>query len=261
MILTVHIDNRVISLGCYEKAELLVSSSIAVNPLGTADQYAAEIQQVLRFRGIDTDAIDGAVISSVVPALTSRLKQAADHLINGGKTLTVGAGIKTGLDIRWDSAASVGSDFICNAVAALREFTPPLVVIHFAGATTFTAIDTHGALVGKSILPGVEESMAHLCQSAAQLPEVSFAAKAPLFGRSTADAIRSGVLYGTTSAVEGMVSRYTEMLGGSVTTVATGGEVARAVVSLCGDGILFRPNLLHDGLYLLYEKNRQESKK
>ena len=142
MILTVHIDNRVISLGCYEKAELLVSSSIAVNPLGTADQYAAEIQQVLRFRGIDTDAIDGAVISSVVPALTGRLKQAADHLINGGKTLTVGAGIKTGLDIRWDSAASVGSDFICNAVAALREFTPPLVVIHFAGATTFTAIDT-----------------------------------------------------------------------------------------------------------------------
>ena len=142
MILTVHIDNRVISLGCYEKAELLVSSSIAVNPLGTADQYAAEIQQVLRFRGIDTDAIDGAVISSVVPALTSRLKQAADHLINGGKTLTVGAGIKTGLDIRWDSAASVGSDFICNAVAALREFTPPLVVVHFAGATTFTAIDT-----------------------------------------------------------------------------------------------------------------------
>lgn len=254
MILTVHIDNRIISLAGYEEEQQSFFTSLGTDPLCTADQYAANILNVLRFHGADTDAFSGAVISSVVPSLTYTVRRAVE-LITGSCALIVGAGIKTGLNLRLDSAGTVGADFICCAVGALAEFAPPLVIINLAGAATFTAIDAQGVLIGRSILPGVESALEHLCHSAAQLPDVSFDPRAALVGRSTADAIRSGALYGAVSMVEGMLTRYARELGGQTTAVITG-EIAPVIAAQCAQTLHCRPQLLHDGLQRLYQKNR-----
>ncbi len=254
MVLTVHIDNRILSLAAYDGEKQAVYTSIGTDPLATADQLAAAMHAVLSFRGIDTDAIEGAVISSVVPSLT-RTAQCAAGQLAAGKVLVVGAGMRTGLNLRVDSAGTVGSDFIATAIGALHEFAPPLIVINLAGATTFSAIDKDGVLVGRSILPGVESALEHLCQSSAQLPLVSFDAHAPLIGRGTVDAIKSGALYGAISMLDGMTARYIAELGESASVAATG-EIAGVLAPLCSHTVLYRPRLLHDGLRLLYQKNR-----
>ncbi|MEM1484696.1 type III pantothenate kinase [Oscillospiraceae bacterium PP1C4] len=254
MILTIHVGNRTIWLGGYDGQDCAVSTSIGADPYATCDQYAATIRSVLAFRQADTDAIDGAVISSVVPALTRTMQNAARQLTNG-KVLTVGAGMKTGLNLRLDNTVTVGSDFICNAVAALGEFKPPLAVISMTDVTTFTAIDAQGVMIGRSILPGVESALEHLCESSAQLPDVSFDLHADLIGRSTADAIKAGALHGAISMIEGMLERYIQSLGTHTTAVATG-ELAKVLVPLCRQEIHYRPQLLHDGLRMLYQKNK-----
>lgn len=255
MVLTIHIGNKVITLVGYEGSACVVSASLGTDLGATADQYAATIKVQLLFHKTDTDAIEGAVISSVVPALTHTLHKAV-RLLTTGRVLTVGAGIKTGLDLRLDNAGAVGSDFICNAVAALDEFKPPMVILYMEGATTFTAIDENGAMRGRAILPGVETSLAHLCESAAMLPDVSFDPRAALIGRSTADAIRAGAFHGAVSMVEGMLARYTHALGSSSSIVATG-EIAHTILPHCRqEEIYYRPQLLHDGMRLLYLKNQ-----
>lgn len=251
--LTLHIDNRAISLAVYEGRRALAFTDMGTDPRMTADQYAACIRQLLELRRADTDPLEGAVISSVVPPLTPVLQRAVAQLTSGPVRL-VGPGVKTGLDIRLDRAAAVGTDFICCCVAALDEFAPPLVVVSLEGAVTFAAVDQSGALVGRSILPGVEDSLHALRQSAAQLPEVSFDPGARLLGKSTAEGMRSGILYGTACTLEGMCRRYREALGGRAVVVATG-SLAEPLAALCAEPMQLRPRLLHDGLCLLYHKN------
>ena len=259
MILTIHIDNRVITLAAQRSDSIAASARIGADPLCTADQYAACIRQLLSSAGIDTDALQGAVISSVVPKLTPALSQAAMRLTHGKKPLFVGAGIKTGLNLRLDSVSTVGSDFICNAVAALSQWEPPLVILNLVNATTFSAIDQNRVLTGRSILPGVQSALEHLCESSAQLPEVSLSPSAPLLGRSTADAIRSGALYGTISMVEGMLARYREALGGGDIPIIATGDAAPWIAKHF-PGIHFCEHLLLDGLRILYFKNTAGSK-
>mgnify|MGYP001195757890 CR=1 FL=1 len=254
MILTIHVDNRIITLAGYDGEKQTTFSSVGTDPLATADQLAAAMHTVLFFRGMDMDAIEGAVISSVVPSLTHTLQRAVERLTDG-KVLVVGAGMRTGLNLRVDSAGMVGSDFIATAVGALHEFAPPLVIINMVGATTFSAIDQNGVLIGRSILPGVESTLEHLCRSSAQLPLVSFDVHAPVIGRGTVDAIKSGALYGALSMLDGMTERYLGQLGENANVVATGG-IASVLAPLCRYPVHYRPYLLHDGLRILYQKNR-----
>lgn len=254
MILTIHIDNRIITLASWDGEKQLATTSIGTDPLSTADQFAAAMHTVLFFRGMDMDTIEGAVISSVVPSLTHTLECAVQRLTKG-KVLVVGAGIKTGINLRVDSAAMVGSDFIATAVGALHEFAPPLVVINMVGATTFSAIDKNGVLFGRTILPGTESALEHLCQSSAQLPLVSFNPNAAVIGRGTVDAVKSGALYGTLAMLDGMTARYLKQLGEQAEVVATG-AIAEVFAPLCSHQTHFREHLLHDGLRLLYQKNR-----
>lgn len=256
MVLTVHIDNRSIGLRLFSKERPLTRASVATDPDATADQLAVTLGAVLRLHSVPAEEVEGVIISSVVPSASAPAKKAFG-LLFGKEALMVGAGIKTGLNIRLDNIASVGSDFICNAVGALLEFRPPLVIMNMAGATTFCAIDGAGALVGRSILPGVEASLRSLCETSAQLPEVSFEPDCRLLGKGTADAVRSGILYGTVAMAEGMLERYEKAIGPAA-LVATG-DIAGEILPLCRKPYAFRPDLLHEGLYALYRKNERDS--
>ena len=256
MTLTVHLDNQLISMVIFDGTDPVAASSLAANPAVTADQYAASMAEVVRLRGASLSHVTEAICSSVVPSLTHTIQAALELLLPGVPLVMVGPGIKTGLNMRLENVPSVGADFVCTAAAALEEFAPPLVVISLTdAATTFLAIDREGCLVGRSIVPGVEGSLANLCRQAAQLPSVAFQPRCRLLGKGTADAIRSGILYGSAAMIDGMVDRYEEALGGQVTAVATG-SLAPEILAQCRRSVQIRPLLVHQGLEILCRKNR-----
>ena len=168
MILAIDIGNTNIVLGCMEHDRILVEARMATDLLKTSDQYCVELKNLLNLYEVDLQAIEGVIISSVVPPVLNSCRTAVRKLT--GKTpMIVGPGIRTGLNIQMENPAQIGSDLIVAAVAALSRFEPPLIIIDMGTATTITAIDKTGTYVGGCISPGPKISAEALSARTAQL--------------------------------------------------------------------------------------------
>ncbi len=255
MILAIDIGNTNIVLGCIDGTTIVKEARMATDLIKTSDQYCAELKNMLDLLEIDLKAIEGTIISSVVPPVLNSFKTAIAKL-TGQYPLVVGPGIKTGLNILLDNPAMAGGDLIVGAVAALAEYKPPLLIIDMGTATTITAIDAKGSFLGGSIFPGVKISAEALSGKTAQLPAISLEAPKKAIGRNTIDCMRSGLMMGTAAMLDGMIQRMEEELGAPATVIATGG-IARFVIPMCRREMVYDKDLLLKGLRILYENNRK----
>jgi len=256
MILTVDVGNTNIVLGAFENDKLKFTSRVATEASKMEDQYAIEFADILRLYGFESSQFNGAIISTVVPPLIPVLKSALKKLLNC-KVMVVGPGIKTGLNIKIDNPAILGSDLVCAAVGALKKYTPPLIIFDLGTATTITAIDKTGALLGGSIFPGVKVSLQALSHATAQLPHINTELEGNLvIGANTIDSMKSGIVLGTASMMDGMIERYREILGENTTVLATGG-LAPSIANHCRQEVIVEPDLISDGLYSIYKKNAE----
>ena len=255
MILAIDIGNTNIVLGCIENKEIVREARMATDVIKTSDQYCAELKAMLDLLEIDRHAIEGTIISSVVPPVLNSFKTAIIKL-TGKAPLVVGPGIKTGLNILLDNPAMAGGDLIVGAVAALAEYKPPLLVIDMGTATTMIAIDAKGNFLGGSIFPGVKISAEALSGKTAQLPAISLEAPKKAIGRNTIDCMRSGLMMGTAAMLDGMILRMEEELGCQTTVIATGG-IARFIIPMCRRNMIYDKDLLLKGLRILYENNQK----
>ena len=121
MILAIDIGNTNIVLGCFEDDKIILRERLSTNHTATILEYAATIKTAFDMYGIDPKSVTGAIISSVVPAVTNTVKSAIEKFI-GSKVLVIGPGIKTGLSIVIDNPSQLGSDLVVDAVAGLSKF-------------------------------------------------------------------------------------------------------------------------------------------
>ena len=254
MLIAVNAGNSRVLLGGYEEDERIFAASIATEPRQMPEDYACRLQQVLGLYGVDTGRIHGAVIGSVVPDLAAVLEEAL-RLLGVNEVVEVSSGVKTGLNIRSEQPRQVGSDRVAGAVAARAKGRLPCVVVGLGTATTFTALDQTGALVGSAITAGVQLSVEALRMQAAQLPMVALEAGAEgVLARNTVDAMRVGALYGTAAMVDGMIARFADALGQQPYVVVTG-AFAPLVTRFLRVPHEHDENLVLDGLRLIWEKN------
>ena len=167
----------------------------------------------------------------------------------------VGPGVRTGLNIKVDNPASVGADLIVAAVAAVRDYPAPLIIIDMGTATTMTVVDRNGNYIGGVIIPGLQVALDSLVNRAAQLTKISLEVPPHVIGRNTLNCMQSGSLYGTAAMIDGMIDRMEAELGEPATVVATGG-LARFVMPLCNHEIQMDDGLLLKGLWIIYQKNQ-----
>lgn len=254
MVFTVDVGNTNIVLGAFRKDELIFSSRVATESDKMEDQYAIEFLDILRLYGLSPEEFDGVIISSVVPPLLTVLKASLKKLFNC-KVLVVSAGIKTGLNIKIDDPAILGADLVCGAVGALKKYPVPCIIIDMGTATTISAVDRNSSFLGGIIFPGVRVSLNALSSNAAQLPDINMEVSGihPI-GKNSSDSMRSGIILGTASMIDGMIDRYKEVLGDDITVIATGG-LSTLIVPFCKKKIIVDEGLLTDGLYEIYKKN------
>lgn len=256
MILAVDIGNTNIVLGCADNDEILFRERIATNQTSTALEYALKIRAALEINSLDPKAIDGAIISSVVPSVTGTLKAAIEKL-TFAEVMVVGPGIRTGLSIMIDNPAQLGSDLVVDAVAGIHEYPTPLIIIDMGTATTLSVIDGKNNYIGGVIMTGMAVSTEALISRTAQLPKIAFEKPKRVIGSNTIDCLKSGIMYSNASAIDGMVERLEEELGEKCTVVATGG-LASVVVPLCRrEGIILDDTLLLKGLMIIYNRNKR----
>lgn len=253
MILAIDIGNTNIVLGGLEGEKILFEARMATDLIKTSDQYCAELKSMLALFEVTPEAISGSIISSVVPPVLNSFKTAIRKL-TGKACLVVGPGIRTGLNIRMENPAEVGSDLIVAAVAAIAEYGAPLLLVDMGTATTITAVDETGTFVGGCICPGVKISMEALTGRTAQLPGISLDEPQKAIGKNTRDCMRSGIMFGAAAMLDGLLDRMEAELGTPVKAVATGG-IARFVIPLCRRELIYDRSLMLKGLGLLYRRN------
>ncbi|MBQ3181880.1 MAG: type III pantothenate kinase [Clostridia bacterium] len=255
MFLAIDIGNTNVVIGKYEKSELTYVARIMTNASESAAEYAVKIKSILALDKSNPDKIDGAIISSVVPPLTNTIKNAVKMLYDID-ALVVGPGIKTGINLQVDNPAQVGADLICACVAAYNKYKTPALIIDMGTATKIMVVDENAVFLGVSIIPGVELSLKALSGGTAQLPQISLDAPSRVIAKNTVECMKSGIIYGNASMIDGMIERIEAEFEPCATLVATGGYASKVIPHTKLD-ITIDENLILDGLRIIYDKNRK----
>ena len=255
MILAVDIGNTNIVIGCIEQEKIYFVERVSTNISHTVLEYVVEFKTLLDLYQIPFKEITGCIIASVVPPLNNTVKSALEKLLRI-TPLLVGPGVKTGLNILMDNPAQVGSDLIVNAVAGLKYYGAPIILIDMGTATTISVVDENKNYIGGMILPGVRVSLDSLVNRTSQLPRISLEAPRRTIGKNTIDCMKSGIVMGQAACMDGMVERIWEELGYQAVAVATGG-LAGSIIPYCKNKIICDNELTLKGLNIIYQKNME----
>ncbi|HSV56492.1 MAG TPA: type III pantothenate kinase [Magnetospirillaceae bacterium] len=232
---------------------------VGADPRRSAEEYAWALAGLCGRHGVDPGEADRVLLSSVVPALTPRLRSACAQAFGGGldpgKVLVVGPGIRTGMKIRTDIPGEVGSDLVCDALAAYDRLGAACIVVDFETALTFTAVNGSGELLGVAIAPGPQAAAESLRALGAQLPQVRLDPPARAIGKNSIQSIQSGVLLGYAGLVDRMVSRFRAEMGEEAAAVGTGDEIGLSLAP-SGGYAFFDPWLSLEGMAVLERRNR-----
>ncbi|MBQ6889063.1 MAG: type III pantothenate kinase [Lachnospiraceae bacterium] len=258
MLLAIDMGNTNIVIGCIDDEKIYFVERLSTSAKKTELEYAVDFKTVLELYDIQASDIDGVIISSVVPQLNLVIKTALEKLLKL-TPLIVGPGLKNGLNILMDNPSQLGSDLVVDSVAALHEYGAPLTIIDMGTATTICVVDKNNNYIGGQILPGVRVSLDSLVSRTSQLPRIGLDAPKKVIGTNTIDCMKSGILYGNASCIDGMIDRIEEELGYPTTVVATGG-LAKSIIPYCKHKIILDDDLLLKGLKVIYDKNTKQQK-
>ncbi|MDE7445771.1 MAG: type III pantothenate kinase [Lachnospiraceae bacterium] len=255
MILAVDIGNTNIVIGCMEQEKIYFVERVSTNISKTELEYVVEFKTLFDLYHIKVEEITGCIIASVVPPLINIVNAAMEKLLHT-TPLIVGPGVKTGLNILMDNPAQVGADLIVNAVAGLKYYGSPIIMIDMGTATTISVVDEKKNYIGGMILPGVKVSLESLVNRTSQLPRISLEAPKKIIGKNTIDCMKSGIIMGQAACMDGMIERIWEELGYQAEVVATGG-LAGCIVPYCKKKIIYDNELTLKGLNVIYWKNME----
>ncbi len=219
----------------------------------TADELGAVLRNLMELRGLGLADLDGSIVSSTVPQLRPEWRAVGARYLRH-ETIIVGPGIKTGMALRYDNPREIGPDRLVNAVASFDAIGAACICVDFGTAITFDPVSADGEYLGGIIFPGVEISMEALSTRAAALPKIELHEPRSLIGKSTIDAIRSGIVFGFAGMVDAVVGRLRDELGHDTATIATGG-LAATIVPFTESIDQLDELLTLTGLRLLWERN------
>ena len=253
MVLAIDIGNTNTLIGAFEDERILFVERVSTSLTATDLEYALLIREALLVHGRETGQVEGAVLSSVVPTVTSNVVKAIKKH-TGADTVVVGPGIKTGLSIRIDDPAQLGSDLVADAVAGINNYPCPQIIVDMGTATTFSVIDKEKRYVGTLIMTGMAISAEALTSRTSQLPRIAFDRPRSVIGKNTVESMKNGIVYSNVCAIDGIIERIEDELGEKCTVIATGG-IASSVADFFKTKIIFDDELILKGLMMIYKKN------
>jgi type III pantothenate kinase len=254
MLLVVDVGNTQTHFGTFDGDALVEHWRFATVRTSTADEIGAALRNLLELRGVGLADLTASIVSSTVPQLEPEWVAMGERYLMH-RPLSVGPGLKTGMAIRIDNPRELGADRLVNAVAAFEQLGGPCISVDFGTAMNFDVVSAGGEYLGGVIAPGVEISIGALTSRGAKLPNIDLAPPQRAIGKSTVEAIRSGVIFGFAGAVDGMLGRLQAELGGPrARTIATGG-LASYIVPHTSTIDEVDDLLTLKGLKLLHERN------
>ena len=256
MLLAIDVGNTQTVLGVYDGSELVHMWRVATVKHDTSDELRMKMRPLLEMDAIAISDLDGSVVASVVPSLTSAWKRALAYLLGSEPVVCSAAAAGELFDTTYRNPHEIGADRVADAVAARALYGAPAVVVDFGTATNVEVVDAEGRFIGGIIAPGLETSAAALFSHATKLPAIELADPGSAIGRNTVHAMQSGIVYGEADRVDGFVRRIFAELGYEAPVVATGG-LATTMAPLCATVTHTNSELTLEGLRMIYEASKR----
>ena len=255
MLLAVEVGNTNTTFGLFAgSGELTSAYRLSTERERMPDEWFAMLAALLASDGHGLSEVDGVIISSVVPSVTTWLVDMTRNRLRT-EPVIVSGDLDVGLDLDVDEPRQLGADRIVDCVAAFHRYGGPAIIVDLGTATTFDVIGHTGAYKGGAIAAGVATSLQALAGNAAQLFNVELHMPDAVIGRNTADQLRSGIVAGHLAMLEGMIERTRAELGIDAQVIVTGGLAPL----FAGRSPLFDhldPDLTLHGLWLIYNRVR-----
>ena len=256
MSLLLDLGNTNLYCGVYQNETLLCEYRTHSDVFKSSYEYKKIIGDFLTANNLKVEDFEGAILSSVVPALGNTIKNAVEALLRKS-CMIVSKNLKSGLSIKIDNPSELGSDLVADSVGAKYRYKAPLIICDLGTATKMLVLDEKGNFVGCIIFPGIKISMKALSNNAAQLMDTSLIAPDKVIGKNSSDSINSGLIYGHIEMIKGLSAKIEAELGYPLKKLVTGGNSILIKDHIPADYI-FDPSLILEGLYRIYMKDRKE---
>lgn len=225
---------------------------ISTDKKEAADDLRTRLLPLFEMSGIGLEEVRCAAVASVVPSLSISWAHAVKKtwgldVVECTSAIAHSAGL---FDFDYPNPAEIGSDRVADAIAAKRLFGEPVVVVDFGTATNIEVVDSRGMFIGGVIAPGITTGAQALFSNATQIATTGVAVPESVIGKSTSQAVQSGMIFGEVGRVDGLLDMIFEEIGGRCPVVATGGLV-HTVSRLSKNITDVRPELTLDGLKIL----------
>ncbi len=259
MIFTLDIGNTNIKTALFDGKSMVRYWRLSTNRTYSSDEYGILLANLFTHAGLSTDVVTGVMISSVVPTINFTIEHMCRDYFKLNP-LFVAPGVKTGVNIQYENPRELGSDRICNAVAAYAYYGAPCIFIDFGTATSFGVVDERGAFLGGCICPGIKLASEALVAGAAKLPHFELIKPETVIGKNTITNLQSGLIYGYVGQVNYLITKMKREIGRDDATVVATGGLARLIASESTaidkiDGLLTLK-----GLRIIYERNAKQER-
>ena len=252
MLLAIDIGNTNTSLGVFDGDNLIYHWRIATDRKKTSDELGVLIRQMLALSKFDYQNISAIILSSVVPQLNFTFQKMSENYL-GQTMIFVDASFDFGLQIQYNSPASLGIDRIIAAAGATEKYGKPCIVCDFGTATTMDAVNSKSEFLGGIITTGMNLLADALFQNTSKLPKVEIKKPESIIGKSTVHSIQAGIYFGYIGLVDGIIERIIAELGENPTVVATGG-LAKLIAESSEKIEIVDETLMLESLKIIYEK-------
>lgn len=227
MLLVIDVGNTQTVIGVYDEEVLIHMWRLSTEKKNTADELRLKAEPLIERAGISLGDITGAALASVVPPLTQSWCWAISSMIGTDPLVCSAATAGSLFAADYPNPNEIGADRVADAVAARVLYGAPVIIVDFGTATNIEVVDKDGLFVGGIIAPGVETSASALFSHATKLAATELVEPRAAIGKSSTEAIQSGVMYGEIDRVDGLVRRIFNQLGYAAPVVATGGLAPR----------------------------------
>src|SRR5690554_5867480 len=254
VLICVDVGNTDIVLGIYKEDDLISTFRLQTKIMRTEDEYGQKLHYNLNYLNIKREEVTGVIISSVVPEVDSTLETTFKKYFNI-TPLFVGPGVKTGIQVKIDNPKQLGADLLVGAVAATNKYGAPCLIIDMGTAITFSLVNSRKEFLGGIIYPGIATAYSNLVKSTSLLESAKISEPKNVIGKDTENSIQSGMIYGTSGAVNGLIKKVFSEYG-EMKILVTGGT-SEYIIPHLDYKVIYDENLMMEGLRIIYYKNKK----
>ena len=255
MLVVIDIGNTNITIGVYNKNELIGNYRLTTWFKRTSDEYGFMLLSFLNASSIKVEQVDDIIISSVVPKINYSFTNSIKKYFHK-EPIFVGPGVKTGIDIRIDNQSTLGADRLVDAAGAYYTYGGPCIVIDFGTATTYDIVSDKGEFLGGAMAPGIGITAEALSTQAAKLPEIEIQKPDKIIAKTTVKSMQAGIVYGYIGQTEYIIKKIKEEYGQDMKVITTGG-LGRIIANETDKIDVYDSDLTFKGLKIIYEKTKK----